>query len=226
MAHPLRRRLGGERQLVAWAHLPRDARAGILEQVVVHPLIAVEIEFARHTLIHAPVAARREEPEPVMLDWPAVCHVVIEYAEDVRHRLETGRRQLRCHVVALQLARRVAEECRAFERVPAVLRDHIDADATCGELGADAARLKAHFLIRQVVVVDGGVAAIAIRGRGAQPVDLQRHVARVRAVHGVVRDLIALGTADVGTRDRDAWRRHRAGLEISGRRQRVLYFPR
>jgi len=68
MAHPLRRRLGRERQLVAWAHLPRDAHAGILEQVVVHPLIAVEIEFARHTLIHAPVAARREEPEPVMLE--------------------------------------------------------------------------------------------------------------------------------------------------------------
>jgi hypothetical protein len=63
---------------------------------------------------------------------------------------------------------------------------------------AQAARLVAYLLVRQVVMVHGGVAALAIDGRGRQTVDLQGHVPVVRAVNGVVRDLIARGTADIG----------------------------
>ncbi len=226
MPHPLRRRLVVEGDLVARRRLRRQADAAILQEVVVDALLAVEVEAVGDRLIDAPVPAGHEEPEPVAHDRSAQRDVVVEDALDVRHRFQTARAQLVAEVVALQAAGRVAGERRAPERVPAVLGHHADADAARERLRGDGARLVAHLLVREIVVIDRRIAAVTVHGCGSESVDLHRHVARLGAVDREIRDLVALRSADIRPGNRHARCRDGDGLKVPRGGQRVEQFAR
>src|SRR5262249_20874892 len=144
--------VGGE--LVAGADLPRQSNERALDLLIVDTLLAACRRFqagrktARRSVAHeragngrvdGPLARGGEEPQLVMRDWSPLREVeVINSIEGAGVR-KTPVFQVLREVVGLPLAVAPRGKERATEFVAAFLRNHVQAHATRGRVGADAA---------------------------------------------------------------------------------------
>ena len=187
-------------------------------------------EAVGDVLVDAPVAIRRKEPQPVLLDRTA------ERQVQVPHLVERvgGRQAFRTRVlgvVALEAAVGARKECRALEGVAAVLGNHVGPHAPGGHLSADRARLVADFLEHGVVEVTLH-AAVALEAVEGHAVDLEGGVAAVGTVNREVAVLHARSAAHVrqrqpGARHQRAQRGHAAagrhGIEHGAAQHHLLH---
>src|SRR5262249_49190950 len=124
------------------------------------------------------------EPEPrlVLLDRAADRLVQIPGAVDLGRGRQAGVLKRRRVVVALHRLVRERVERRVAERVAAVLRDEVDADAAGGHLGRERRRVDGDF---------GGGAHVGLLSADVAP-GLQRHDAEAVEHHALVDRLAAV----------------------------------
>ena len=209
--------VGVGRELVAGTHLPRDARQGAVDRLIVHALIARDhtvhavgvrlagrhVERVRNRLVDGEEARGGEEPDPVLRDRPALGGVDVVIHPDLVQRLDAVIRQKRREVIALPGAVLEQREERPAEPVAALLRDQIHLQPARGRIGCAAARLIDHLLASGIVQValDG---AVALKAVDDHPVHQHRGLPGACAVDREVGLLHRLRPAHVGRRQRHA----------------------
>ena len=211
----LRRDLRGE------AH-ERVAHELLLDRWIARLVLLVRhsIERIGHAFVHRHVSSRGEEPELVADDRPARVDVEVLHVLDEVAIEESPGLQRIVVVVALPAVRGAADEAAAFEEVPAVFGDHVDAHAAGCDFRGQRARLEDDALRERIVVVGLDV-AVAHGAVHVHAVHLHARVAIVGPVRPHVGLLHPLRSADVRTTELHARNRRADGLHVPRRRQRV-----
>ena len=206
--------------LVAWRHLPRNARdivphAGVVERRSVEveidgPLrrvagVLVE-EHAGDGVLGVRLAVRQVEPQAVADDSAAAHRVELPDLDQCRRRPEAGVFQRLGVVAALHAAVGSGEHDGAAERVAAVARDDVQDDAGGFRL-AQAARSAQHDFLRAGDVHDGGV-RVRTGPPHVEAVRQGSRIGRATAVHGRSAPTCSTGNA-AGISDSGHPRNHR-----------------